>query len=802
MTLALLLAPQLLGGVFPWAVALTCVFVGVAGVLSSRHIEIISHRRQSAKLLDWMLVAALAWTGFQLLPLPSALVGWLVPESVDAWQSYAALLGEPARTWMPMSLDPGATRLELAKGAAIVAMFLTARVFAASHQRRRVLKAVAASAIAMALVAFAHKLAGATEVFGIYEPIYASSRLLAPLMNENHLGGLMALGTPIAVGLAIDAENLEERLGWALGAAICALAGLLSFSRGGMLALAIGITLFIAVFATRLGQSDRSLLRSRTLPILTIGGLAIVLFAIGLEGGDLARELSHRHNIAPKFEAAAAALPVIASHPIAGVGRGAFSAAFVDEQGTDKRFFHPENILVQWASEWGLPVALALFLIVAWSIGRGFRLRRSQAHLGGLAGLVAIGAQQFADFSLELVGVAVLAAATLGAVADSVAIRIEFPLRKLCLLLSILSLIGAALALSLHGGDVFTLERRSRAALEDGNHLAARQMALKGLSLHPSEPIFALTGAEVAVREREASAGRWINRAQDLAPLWSEPHLLAARWLFSLGETDQALIEIREAEALRPGSARTTICSLLRENQDHAIALRAAPEGKDGARFLDRAAPCVPLRSSAGALIDEVARELDPNLSGPAIRQARRLLAARRPLEAVDILRGLSKLDRTGQLVLAEAYMQAGDPQAAAQAITPLLNSRELSGGALRSAASIYMATGDESELRLVTSRLRGQTGGKAKPLADVELFLGQLYESEERYALALRAYDDANRAHESREALVAIARVAETMGNRQRALLTYRRLCRSEGGKGAACSAAEKLEIPQKTRP
>ncbi len=172
--------------------------------------------------------------------MPAAWVGLLVPESVDAWRSNAALFDQPRAPGIPMSLDPGATRLEVAKGSAVVAIFLAARVFSASHQRRRVLKGVAVSGIAMALVAFAHKLAGATEVFGIYTPVYASSRLLAPLMNENHLGGMMAMASPIAIGLAMDAKRPSERVGWAVGGALCALAGVLSFSRGGMLALAIG----------------------------------------------------------------------------------------------------------------------------------------------------------------------------------------------------------------------------------------------------------------------------------------------------------------------------------------------------------------------------------------------------------------------------------------------------------------------------------------------------------------------------------------------------------------------------------
>jgi hypothetical protein len=802
MTVTLIVAPQLLGGVFPWAVATICVLAGAAGILASRRIEIISVRRRSATLLDWMMVIALAWTAFQIMPIPAPLVGILVPESVDAWRSNAPLFGETARSLIPMSLDPGATRLEVAKGSAIVAVFFAARVFAASHQRRLVLKGVAASAIAMALVAFAHKLAGATEVFGIYKPVYASSRLLAPLMNENHLGGMMAMASPIAIGLSMDAEALERRIGWAVGAALCALAGVFSFSRGGILALAIGMTVFTAVYAIRLKRSNGSILRGRTVPVLAAGALAIVLIAIALQGSDLARELSHRHNIAPKFAGAVAALPIIAHHPIAGVGRGAFSAALVDDQGTDKRFFYPENLPVQWASEWGLPIALSLLVIVIGSIGRGFRLRRSHAHLGGLCGLIAVGIHQLADFSLELVGLAVVAAATLGSVADSVSVRRGKPLRQLCTVSSILSVGAAALALSLAGGDVFTLEMRSRAALEQGDNMKARELAIEGLSLHPSEPIFALTGAEVAVRERDPSAGRWINRAQVLAPLWSAPHLLAARWLFSLGELDQALIEIREAEALRPGSARTTVCSLLRPSENPAIALRAAPEGPDGAKFLDRAALCLPLQSSAAVKIDEAARARDANLPGPRSRQARRLLAEHRPLEAIDLLRRFRDLDPDGQRILAEAYMQGSDLGAAAETIAPLLLAGDVPSSVLRTAASIYVKNGDQDKLQRVVARLRGQSAGKAKPLADVEMFLGKLYESQGKYALALKAFEDSRRANESRQALLAIARVADAMGNRERALLTYRRLCRLDGGKGAACASAEELAKPANSWP
>ncbi|MGB8330793.1 MAG: hypothetical protein WCE62_11755, partial [Polyangiales bacterium] len=173
------------------------------------------------------------------------------------------------------------------------------------------------------------------------------------------------------------------------------------------------------------------------------------------------------------------------------------------------------------------------------------------------------------------------------------------------------------------------------------------------------------------------------------------------------------------------------------------------------------------------------------------------LLADGRPLEAIDLLRRLPEPGLEGQRLLAEAYLRADDPQSASEAVASLLHRGDVPGPVLRTAASAYVATGDDAELARVISRLRGQTGGKALSLAEVEMFLGKLYESQRRYALALKAYEDSNRAHESREALEAVARVAEAMGNRERALLTYKRLCRFDGGKGRACASVEQLAKP-----
>lgn len=781
----LVVAPELLGGVYPWAIALICVLAAATGVGTAVGVPVGDRQSNPASVLDRVMVVALAWTCLQLVPLPTGIVAWLVPESVEAYRATALLYGEPARSWIPLSLDPGATRLEIAKGTAIVTMFLSARLFATNGYRRHVLAAVGSSGIILALVAFGHKLADTNRVFGLYEPIYASSRLLAPIMNENQLGGFMVMSCPVLMGLAVDAKTRERRIAWGLGAVLCATAAVLSFSRGAIGALALGIAAFVAMYGYRLDRNRWSALRAKALPIAVVVALGALLVVVGLRDTSLGRELGYRHNVTVKFEGAMRALPLIASHPVAGVGRGAFSAAFVDQHGTERRFFHPENLLVQWTSEWGIPIALLVLGVVIWSLARGFRVGRSATRLGGLAGLVGIGIQQLADFSLELVGVAVVAAAVLGAVADSPRGRARLSLHTLCIVGAASCLIGFALALTMHGGDVVSLEQRIRDALQAERRPEARALVDRGLALHPSEPIFALSGAELAVREGDPSAARWLNLAQSLAPLWSAPHLLAARWLFSIGKMDQALVELRQAESLQPGSARATICTLLREAQDPAIALRAAPEGPAGVRLLDRSAQCLPLQSPVAVAIDEEARRLDPNAIGPTSRQARRLLAAGRPAEAAELLSSLSELDIGSTKILAEAYLRSDDVGAAEDAIAAVLRRPRLPADVLRTAASIYARSGNDDELDSVASRLRGLTSGKPDALADVEFFLGRLYESNQRPALALSSYQSSLRAKETREALEAVARAASAVGDRQRALSAYRRLCRLDGELG-----------------
>jgi tetratricopeptide (TPR) repeat protein len=527
--------------------------------------------------------------------------------------------------------------------------------------------------------------------------------------------------------------------------------------------------------------------------MMVLGMFGVIAALALIAGPELAREFGYSHNRTVKLEVALSSLPMLLQAPAIGFGRGAFSAAFVRELGPSKRFYYPENIVVQWAAEWGVVFALLLLALVVLCIARGFRSARTLPQVGALTGLVAIGVHDLADFSLEMSGVAVVAAAMMGAAADSPRMRPAVSLRGLCLGVSLMAFVGAALAASLHERDIPTLERDIRGALEMQEYSRVRELVDDGLRVHPAEPIFALAGAEVAVRQRAPKAAHWLNRSQQLAPLWSAPHLLAARWLFQTNRHDQGLIELRQAEAKNRGSTRATICAILRETDNAEIAFRAAPEGRAGLDFLDRTSGCLAPSSSASAAIDAALRERDSQLVGPTVRQAKRLLHAGDTAGAVEILGALKEPDTEASRTLAMAQLRTDDAKAAELTIARLLGSSQASSAVLHTALSIYVALGKDQEANRMAARLRAQKPDP-KSLAELGLRLGRLYEAEGRYPLALQAYEDANDALESPATLSSIARLARELGHRERALLAYRKLCRSEGGKGSSCSTAQDL--------
>ena len=60
-----------------------------------------------------------------------------------------------------------------------------------------------------------HSLLNADSLFGIYGPRHATPTILGPLLNPNHLGGLMAIGAVVALGLVFyQRQAAQLRVLW------------------------------------------------------------------------------------------------------------------------------------------------------------------------------------------------------------------------------------------------------------------------------------------------------------------------------------------------------------------------------------------------------------------------------------------------------------------------------------------------------------------------------------------------------------------------------------------------------------
>jgi hypothetical protein len=788
MAALLLVAPQLLGGVFPWGIAITCALAAVAALLASRCRRI--ERTNSVSVpFDALPFVLLAWTALQLLPLPEGWVHRVAVQSWDAWMANARLLELEPPSWMPLSADPGSTRLEVAKGTAIVAAYFSGRHLRACGLGRGVIGAAAAAVVLMALVGFAHEIVLAKKVFGLYTPVFNTPRLLTPLLNENHLGGLMVLGVALCAGLSVDARNPQARATWAAGSAACGIACLMSMSRAGVVVLTLAIPVLAVTMVRRRGDlkvrtSSLGVLGAATLALLLVGGL--------VAGPGLLREFGYTHNVHPKPEAWAAALSIIDAHPVTGVGRGAFSALFVQHHGSATRFYYPENIIVQWVSEWGIPMSVLLLGALLAAIWMSLRQAKSAAYVGALIGVFFLGVHDLGDFALEMSGVAVIAAAAFGAALSLPGKRkMKWELGQLTLAGGLLALVGTLFALSMMGRDLTSLQTRVENALERESPKALLAFAERELRLHPAEPILALAAAEAAARSQSPAAAAWINRAQSVAPRWSAPHLTAARWLISLGKVDQAVLEVRAAETTHAGSAEALVCSLRKNGYGTQALIRAAPPGSPGAKFFNRAVLCANSNEAENEVLDHEALRRDPQLSVVARRQARRLINQGDITEAIDLLASIREPDQATRARLAHAHLRNGQPERGLEALRPVLASTS-HPDLLRAAATIYAATGEYDAVARVGARMRAVALTDPVSLARSELFLGALYEKHGQLTSALRSYESAIRFQETPQTLGAVARTAERLGHRTRALAAYRRLCRLE--QTEACAQAERL--------
>lgn len=570
--IALFASVLVIGSALRWTQAVVAVLVALALAL-----QFGSRRRiDRASPLVVLLGIAAGLTLIQLIPLPDAVLGALDPHGNELRSDGAALAG--IAPWRSISLDPAGTLHALAVLVILLGVALLGhRITSSERGRYYVIAGVALCCGLAAGVTGVHALLNASNLYGVYGPQHATPPILGPLLNPNHLGGLMAIGVALALGLVFYPRQASQlRVLWLVIAVGCSATAMASLSRGATLALGIGIaTTTVLLIVGRTGAASRDSLGPRRALINDVPITIVVAFglaaAIYTTAGKVADQLDNTSlaelgQPLSKYAAWKSSLQLVEDAPWVGIGRGAIEPVFtrVHEPSAYITFSHLENEYIQAVVEWGIPGAIALALALAWCISSAVkRWRSGPLAAAAIGACTAIAFQSSVDFGVELLGIAVpvvLVATSLlsGPLREARSRKVRWG--------------RAGLLAALAGAAVVLILPITRGIQEDHDWISGHRDAGPGdlrdiLQRHPLDYLGYGEAAAALVRAGDPRAAKFLNHALRLHPTHPGLHRLAARLLIASGRRSQAAVEYALAlhGTLAPKNLIVEIAALLPE---------------------------------------------------------------------------------------------------------------------------------------------------------------------------------------------------------------------------------------------
>lgn len=559
------LREQVSAGLCALAIALGIFAVGgrprwaqllVALTLAGALVPLVTSSRAFARRSPLVVLAGLAGVlcAIQLLPLPHAVLAAFDPNGTALRDDGAALAGfAPAHT---ITLDVPGTLGALSFFASLLALAIVAsRISTSERGRYRIIATVAALCGCYALVCGVHALLRTDALYGVYTDT-GGQQLLGPLINGNQTACLMAIGTALAIGLMMyRRQRGVVRAAWGLVAIGCAVACLLTLSRGGALALGAGCFVAIALligqhFAAReTPHARRSNFLSSSLPIGVVSVCAVIVVIYASAGGVKAQftrtSLTELNAPRSKFAAWQSSAALVEESPWVGIGRGAFEPVFqrVHPASAYATYTHLENEYLQAVVDWGVPAALAFAAATIWLIAAAARRwRDGPLAAGALSALAVVLLQSNVDFGIEFLGIA----APMTAVAATL---VHVPLSELrpnriaIARGTRLGLIAALLA------GACLLATSATTTIADDHDALVRDpsRASADVARHPFDYYGYARLAEAALHTDAPQAARLLNHAMRLHPTDPGLHLAAARMLYDSKYRAQAPIEYAAA---------------------------------------------------------------------------------------------------------------------------------------------------------------------------------------------------------------------------------------------------------------
>lgn len=238
---------------------------------------------------------------------------------------------------------------------------------------------------------------------------YKPDFLAATFGNHNHLAGYLEMALPLLLGLFIQQLRLSKLMLLVYIALLMICAHILSLSRGGWIALLLGLTFMATVLV-----ADRRF-KSRKILMFLVVGLVLGAFIILASTPVVERvksimEMEEEASFHSRVVAWQGVYRLISAHPTLGTGPGTFADVFTQYQppGLGRRFTMAHNDYLQFIADCGLLV-IPLIAWLAWIFYReGFEKLKTSSRLsrgiclGAMAGITAILVHSIIDFNLHI----------------------------------------------------------------------------------------------------------------------------------------------------------------------------------------------------------------------------------------------------------------------------------------------------------------------------------------------------------------------------------------------------------------
>lgn len=404
------------GAVHPSGWIPVAVAAGVLGVLAA-----VKWRARDAfpRGLCACLAVLLLAIGLQLVPLPDDVIRSLSPGTDRFLLNYRL-----AYDRHPLSLNPRGTWIALALVAAFGSLMLGLISSLTLKQARAIADGVVVFAAGLSVLAIVQRAALGRQLYGIWT--VAGSDPFGPFVNKNHFAGWMLMALALATGRLFDRAAhvappvsatwragvlwLGSRRGMAiiltsLAIALMNLALAQTLSRSGITC-AVAAQLALAALAI---THQPTAARKK----LVAAGLAVMLAWPLLDVGPA--QLRQRFtatwadDLAERSRAWVDAARIARDFPAVGTGVNSYGIATLlyRDPALTHHYNAAHNDFLQVAAEGGLLVgapALMLVVVLLVSVVRRFTWNHDGSWLraGAGIGLLAVGAQELVDFSLQI----------------------------------------------------------------------------------------------------------------------------------------------------------------------------------------------------------------------------------------------------------------------------------------------------------------------------------------------------------------------------------------------------------------